>query len=110
MSSSGWRKAWWRQTADAVIVTDRNGVIEYVNPAVERMTGFAPKDLTDVRAALKRASKLSLARRVQQRMHPGPPPQGSGWDVAGAAIPADETSGGSGTRHGSRCRCGSRTT
>jgi PAS domain S-box-containing protein len=33
------------QTADAVIITNRHGVIEYVNPAVEKMTGFAPDEL-----------------------------------------------------------------
>ncbi len=153
------------QTADAVIVTDRHGVIEYVNPAVEKMSGFAPdeligktprvlrsglhtsadyaamwatllkgevfrgtlvnrkkasgeiyyseqtitpiqdssgrvsrfvsvaKDLTEVRVALDRESKLRLARSVQQRMYPDPPPPSCGFDVAGTAIPADETGG-----------------
>jgi sigma-B regulation protein RsbU (phosphoserine phosphatase) len=153
------------QTADAVIVTDRRGVIEYVNPAVEKMSGFAPaeligktprvlrsglhtsadyaamwgtllkgevfrgtlvnrkktdgelyyseqtitpitdaagrvsrfvsvaKDLTAVRAALERDSKLRLARSVQQRMYPDSPPPSCGFDVAGTAIPADETGG-----------------
>jgi len=153
------------QTADAVFITDRQGVIEYVNPAVEKMTGFAPhellgktpkvlrsglhteadyaslwatllkgevfrgtlinrkktdgeiyyseqtitpirdaagrvsrfvsvaKDLTEVRAALERASKLSLARSVQQGMYPDPPPATCGFDVAGTAISADETGG-----------------
>jgi len=153
------------QTADAVMITDQQGVIEYVNPAVERMTGFPPgeligktpkvlrsglhteadyasiwgtllkgdvfrgtlinrkktdgeiyyseqtitpirdsagrvsrfvsvaKDLTDVRAALDRASKLRLARSVQQRMYPASPPGTCGFDVAGTAIPADETGG-----------------
>src|SRR6185369_8972923 len=28
------------QTADHVIITDQNGVIEYVNPAFEKLTGF----------------------------------------------------------------------
>ncbi len=28
------------QTADSVLITDRKGVIEYVNPAFERMTGY----------------------------------------------------------------------
>ncbi len=28
------------QTADAVVITDRDGVIEYANPAFERITGF----------------------------------------------------------------------
>jgi PAS domain S-box-containing protein len=29
------------QTADSVVITDRHGVIEYVNPAFERVTGYA---------------------------------------------------------------------
>ncbi|MCX6543005.1 MAG: SpoIIE family protein phosphatase [Acidobacteria bacterium] len=33
------------QTADAVIVTNPRGVVEYVNPAVERVTGFQPADM-----------------------------------------------------------------
>lgn len=32
------------QTEDTVVVTDRRGVIEYVNPAFERRTGFAKED------------------------------------------------------------------
>lgn len=33
------------QAADSVIVTNREGVIEYVNPAFEQMTGFAQDDV-----------------------------------------------------------------
>jgi len=33
------------QTADAVVVTNPRGVVEYVNPAVERITGFSPSDM-----------------------------------------------------------------
>ncbi len=33
------------QTADAVMVTDRNGIIEYVNPALETMTGYTRAEL-----------------------------------------------------------------
>jgi sigma-B regulation protein RsbU (phosphoserine phosphatase) len=33
------------QTADAVIVTDCHGVVEYVNPAVERITGLSPSEM-----------------------------------------------------------------
>jgi phosphoserine phosphatase RsbU/P len=33
------------QTADSVIVTDENGVIEYVNPAASQITGFDPQEL-----------------------------------------------------------------
>jgi len=32
------------QTEDAVVVTDRKGVIEYVNPAFERLTGFTKEE------------------------------------------------------------------
>jgi PAS domain S-box-containing protein len=32
------------QTADTVVVTDRDGVIEYVNPAFEQMTGYAKEE------------------------------------------------------------------
>ena len=32
------------QTDDAVVVTDRKGVIEYVNPAFERLTGFTKEE------------------------------------------------------------------
>ena len=36
------RKLWWavEQSADIVIITDRNGTIEYVNPAFESLTGY----------------------------------------------------------------------
>ena len=33
------------QTADAVFITDRSGVIEYVNPAFERITGYSSDDV-----------------------------------------------------------------
>lgn len=33
------------QTDDAVFITDRNGVIEYVNPAFERITGYAKAEI-----------------------------------------------------------------
>ena len=51
------------------------------------------KDLTEVRASIERSSKLDLARLVQQRMYPDSPPGDCGFDVAGTAIPADETGG-----------------
>jgi sigma-B regulation protein RsbU (phosphoserine phosphatase) len=59
---------------------------------VSRFVSVA-KDLTAVRAALERDSKLRLARSVQQRMYPDPPPPSCGFDVAGTSIPADETGG-----------------
>ena len=33
------------QTADAIMITDVNGVIEYVNPAFEKMTGYSPNQV-----------------------------------------------------------------
>ena len=33
------------QTADGIIITDRGGLIEYVNPAFEKMTGYTLKEL-----------------------------------------------------------------
>jgi PAS domain S-box-containing protein len=33
------------QTADSVLVTDRNGIVEYVNPAFEAMTGFTRQEI-----------------------------------------------------------------
>lgn len=32
------------QTADSVFITDKEGIIEYVNPAFEKMTGFSAKE------------------------------------------------------------------
>ncbi len=33
------------QSSSAIIVTDKNGVIEYVNPAFSRITGYAPEEV-----------------------------------------------------------------
>jgi len=33
------------QTADSVVITDTNGVIEYVNPAFEKITGYRRKEV-----------------------------------------------------------------
>jgi PAS domain S-box-containing protein len=41
------RKLWpaVEQSADLVMITDREGVIEYVNPAFESLTGYSPGEL-----------------------------------------------------------------
>jgi two-component system cell cycle sensor histidine kinase/response regulator CckA len=41
------RKLWRavEQSADLVMITDREGVIEYVNPAFESLTGYSPAEL-----------------------------------------------------------------
>lgn len=42
------RKLWRavEQSADLVMITDREGVIEYVNPAFEALTGYSPGELS----------------------------------------------------------------
>ncbi len=43
------------QTADAVMVTDRNGHIEYVNPAVSEQTGYSASELLGATPAMFRS-------------------------------------------------------
>jgi diguanylate cyclase (GGDEF)-like protein/PAS domain S-box-containing protein len=45
------------QTADAVMITDRRGVIEYINPAFERSTGFTPAEALGQTPRLVRSGK-----------------------------------------------------
>jgi two-component system sensor histidine kinase TtrS len=40
------------QAADAVMITDPNGVIEYVNPAFTRLTGYGPEEVRGKTPAL----------------------------------------------------------
>ena len=35
----------FEQTADAVVITDSTGIIEYANPAVEQITGYSSREL-----------------------------------------------------------------
>jgi sigma-B regulation protein RsbU (phosphoserine phosphatase) len=152
------------RTTDAVFITDRNAVIEYVNPAFEAITGYTGKealgqrpsilksglaepgyyqalwqsilagkvhsgtlvnrrksgevfhaeqtitpvsddtgrithfvsvmrDVTTLKKAQAREVQMSLARAVQQRLYPLGAPELPGFDLAGAAFPADQTGG-----------------
>jgi PAS domain S-box-containing protein len=152
------------QTADSIIITDRGGLIEYVNPAFEKTTGYAReelkgltprllksgvhddsfyeqlwasilagnvfrgtianrkksgeifyaeqtitpmwgpmgnithfvtviKDVTELRKMQAQELQMSLARAVQQQFYSMPPPVIEGFDIAGAAFPADATGG-----------------
>lgn len=45
------------QTADTVMITDRDGVIEYVNPAFERITGYAATDALGKQPNILRSGK-----------------------------------------------------
>ncbi len=38
-------RAWLEQNPDAVVITDRAGVFQYVNPAFEELTGYAAADV-----------------------------------------------------------------
>jgi diguanylate cyclase (GGDEF)-like protein/PAS domain S-box-containing protein len=45
------------QTADSVMVTDRDGFIEFVNPAFEAVTGFAPEEVLGKTPAILRSGR-----------------------------------------------------
>lgn len=152
------------QTADAVVITDRAGMIEYVNPAFEAMTGYTlgeargqtprllrsgehtpdfyarlwrtilggevfrgamvnrrkdgrtyaaeqtisciwgaagevthfvsvSKDMTTHNRLRRREVEFELAAAVQRRLFPRSCPPVPGLEVAGHAVPAEETSG-----------------
>lgn len=151
------------QTADSVLITNKQGVIEYVNPAFEATTGYsreeaigqtprilksgrhnrafyknlwsritsgepyrgtiinkkkngelywseqtiAPmkdddgnitnfvsvlKDITELKKNQEQEVQLRIAREVQQRLYPAEVSV-PGFDIAGAAYPADQTGG-----------------
>ena len=46
------------QTADNIVITDRNGVIEYVNPAFERLTGFTSEEVIGKNPRVVKSGKL----------------------------------------------------
>ncbi len=152
------------QTADSILIANRSGVIEYVNPAFETTTGYRReevegltprilksgvhddafytrlwdtilsgnvfrdtlanrkksgeiffaeqtitpmrgatgdithfvtviKDVTEQKQMEAQRFQMSLARAVQQQFYSMPPPKVEGFDIAGAAFPADETGG-----------------
>ena len=49
------------QTADAIIITDREGVIEYVNPAFEVITGYSRDEAVGQTPRILRSGKQSPA-------------------------------------------------
>ena len=51
------------------------------------------RDVTDLRRAQERDVEMRLARVVQEKLYPGTPPRLAGFDIAGAAFPADQTCG-----------------
>jgi phosphoserine phosphatase RsbU/P len=86
------------------IITNRkkNGEIFYAEQTITplrdstgKITHFVTliKDVTDLRKLQQQQFQLKLARAVQQQFYRTPPPQIKGYDLAGAAFPADETGG-----------------
>lgn len=55
------------QTADSVMITDASGVIEYVNPAFERNTGYAGGQLLGREVSVLDAEVMSPERRLEIR-------------------------------------------
>ncbi|MFW2372128.1 MAG: EAL domain-containing protein [Gammaproteobacteria bacterium] len=47
------------QTADGIMITDRNGIIEYVNPAIAQMTGYAKDELIGQTPRILKSDKQS---------------------------------------------------
>jgi PAS domain S-box-containing protein len=45
------------QTADAILITDRDGIIEYVNPAFETMTGYSREEAVGQTPRIMRSGK-----------------------------------------------------
>ena len=49
------------QTADAIYITDRNGVVEYVNPGFERITGYSKHEILGQTPRLLRSGRHDTA-------------------------------------------------
>jgi PAS domain S-box-containing protein len=51
------------------------------------------RDVTELKRAQERDVEMRLARTVQQKLYPPRAPAVAGFDLAGAALPADQTCG-----------------
>ena len=72
---AGWFAREW---PDALLVTDAKGVIEYVNPAFERLTGYSSAEVLGRTPALLKSGRQDSAfyRRLWQRLRKGRPYRG----------------------------------
>lgn len=61
------------QTADGIMITDNNGVIEYVNPAMTQMTGYSREELLGRKPSLLKSEKQadSFYRRLWKTIQSG---------------------------------------
>jgi sigma-B regulation protein RsbU (phosphoserine phosphatase) len=67
------------QTADSVIITDKNGVIEYVNPAFEQTTGYQSDEALGQTPKLLKSGKHSITfyRSMWKKLLGGAPYRGT---------------------------------
>lgn len=49
------------QSADMVVITDRNGIVEYVNPAFERLTGYSRQEIVGQTPRILKSGKHPAA-------------------------------------------------
>lgn len=61
------------QTADSIMITDRNGIIEYINPAFESTTGYSKCQALGKRPNILKSGKLGEAfyRRLWKKISAG---------------------------------------
>ncbi len=68
------------QTAESIIILNKNGVIDYVNPSFERITGFESKDICHHRAkALVGPTSLKEYKKIAKILINGNKWQGVYW-------------------------------
>ncbi len=63
------------QTADSVLITDADGIIEYVNPAFERITGYSAQEAMGRKPSLVKSGlhDETFYRRLWQTLRQGEP-------------------------------------
>ena len=110
---SGWQPPGFYQTLWASILSGevhsatlinrrRDGTIFHAEQTITPVRDEAGKiakfvsvmrDVTELKRAQERDVEMRLARTVQQKLYPTGSPELAGFDVAGAAFPADQTCG-----------------
>ncbi len=67
------------QTADSIIITDRRGFIDYVNPAFEKTTGYSRQEVLGKRPSVLKSGlhDVSFYRNIWQNIMNGEPYRGT---------------------------------